>query len=732
MSISNKIFGAVILIVFFVALVGAISSVKLTQRGFDVIFKDLTSSLHSMEDRISKNFIEMGESQGIGILNLAQIAAGDSLLPGEEKKFEVVAKQIGKLKGIEEFSFFNSQGKVVLSSVDEAVGRKLEKEIMEKSLSSKSFITKQDQNYLHIYKTIYVNEDMIRFNPNWKVGDFLGLLYLKISKNAVNSLIKKNKEQILSIIDKGKNNLTKTMKNNIYSAIIVGIISLIIGVTVIWSILTTSLKKPLMEMIEFASAMAQGDFSKTMEVTNKDEVGKVIDAMNNVSKSTQDIISQFNKAVKEISHGKLDYRADESGLDGGFKDLIRGANKIADTYEVLINNLPIGIVNMDKDLKIKYVNSEVQKMIGRDLNSLIGTNCWNHFNTSICQTNECVCKKTLESRDIHRAEIEAKINSEIKHLDITAFPVWDLNGNVVGATNVVYDLTEIKNYEKLQDTINSVVYISSNLASASAELAAQVEEVSRSVDEQSNKIGEIATAMEEMSSTVLEVSKNAQHTAEAANDTKNMAQEGTKAVNESFKLMKNVHEKAKQLLLDMKEMESHVQGIGELMDTISDIADQTNLLALNAAIEAARAGEAGRGFAVVADEVRKLAEKTMSATIEVGEFIKKIQETSNMNMQSTEAVNEAIEENMELAKTAEALLNKMLELSQSTSDQVRNIATAAEEQSATTEQISRSTEEVNVISQEIRETMNQSVQAITDLNGLAQQLNNHIEEMKRI
>lgn len=211
-----------------------------------------------------------------------------------------------------------------------------------------------------------------------------------------------------------------------------------------------------------------------------------------------------------------------------------------------------------------------------------------------------------------------------------------------------------------------------------------------------------------------------------------MTEEGSKAVNNSFELMKNVQEKARQLLSDMKEMEDHAQGIGEIMNTISDIADQTNLLALNAAIEAARAGEAGRGFAVVADEVRKLAEKTMVATTEVGEFIERIQQTSKVNMQSTKAVNEAIEENMKLSKTAEAVLNKMLELANRTSDQIRNIATAAEEQSATTEQISRSTEEVNVISQEIRETMNQSVEAITDLNELAQELNNLIEEMRKI
>lgn len=261
-------------------------------------------------------------------------------------------------------------------------------------------------------------------------------------------------------------------------------------------------------MVDFARDMAGGDFDKTLEVHNKDEVGQVIEALNQVAICTQNIISQFNKAVYEISHGQLDYRADASTLSGGFKDLIRGANKIADTFETLINSLPVGIANFDGEFNIKYVNLAVQRMLGSSFKELMGSKCWNHLNTQICRTEECVCKKTMSSREPITKEVEANINGEIKHLDVTGLPIIGLDGNVVGATEVVYDLTEIRNiYKKLQDAINRAIDISSNLASASSELAAQVEEVSRSVDDQGSKTAEIATAMEEMNSTVLEVSK---------------------------------------------------------------------------------------------------------------------------------------------------------------------------------------------------------------------------------
>jgi methyl-accepting chemotaxis protein len=167
------------------------------------------------------------------------------------------------------------------------------------------------------------------------------------------------------------------------------------------------------------------------------------------------------------------------------------------------------------------------------------------------------------------------------------------------------------------------------------------------------------------------------------------------------------------------------------MNVISDIADQTNLLALNAAIEAARAGDAGRGFAVVADEVRKLAEKTMTATKEVGDAIRGIQEGARKNLGNVDRAVSTIEEATGLARQSGAALEEIVHLVEVATDQVRSIATASEEQSSASEEINRSVEEINRISSETASAMTQSAQAVGELATQAGQLRQLIETMKR-
>jgi methyl-accepting chemotaxis protein len=236
--------------------------------------------------------------------------------------------------------------------------------------------------------------------------------------------------------------------------------------------------------------------------------------------------------------------------------------------------------------------------------------------------------------------------------------------------------------------------------------------------------------MEEMNATVLEVAKNASRAAELAVESKGKANSGQELVDEVVRTINVVHERAMELKGDMDELGRHAEGIGQIMNVITDIADQTNLLALNAAIEAARAGEAGRGFAVVADEVRKLAEKTMSATKEVGSYIEKIQDSAKKNQEGTEQAAQAVNETTELASRSGEMLTEIVSMVDETAEQVQSIATAAEEQSSASEEISRSSEEVNRIAMETADAMLQSSQAVSDLARLAQELRALISDMQ--
>jgi len=194
--------------------------------------------------------------------------------------------------------------------------------------------------------------------------------------------------------------------------------------------------------------------------------------------------------------------------------------------------------------------------------------------------------------------------------------------------------------------------------------------------------------------------------------------------------IKEAEGQALRLKTNMGVLGAQAEGIGRIMNVISDIADQTNLLALNAAIEAARAGEAGRGFAVVADEVRKLAEKTMAATKEVGDAISGIQHETRNNIENVDKAVSSIEEATDLANQSGESLAEIVKMVDTAADQVRSIAAASEQQSAASEEINRSIEEVSTISSETSQAMIQAAQAVSELAQQAVVLQGLIEGLQ--
>ncbi len=266
----------------------------------------------------------------------------------------------------------------------------------------------------------------------------------------------------------------------------------------------------------------------------------------------------------------------------------------------------------------------------------------------------------------------------------------------------------------------------------SRELSRQIDLTVEDMALQEKRTAEAATAMEQMNSTVLEVARSASSAAQQAGEARNKAQDGHTVVSKAVDAIGQVDRLATELESDMAALGEQARAISGIMGVISDIADQTNLLALNAAIEAARAGEAGRGFAVVADEVRKLAEKTMTATKEVGDSIRAIQNGTISNVQRVKNAAEAAKNASGLAGQSGASLQEIVRLVDETTGQVQAIAAAAEEQSASSEEINRIVEEVSRITASTATGMRTSGEGVAELAGRSRELESLISSFRSV
>ena len=285
--------------------------------------------------------------------------------------------------------------------------------------------------------------------------------------------------------------------------------------------------------------------------------------------------------------------------------------------------------------------------------------------------------------------------------------------------------------EGMRDAAQRLSQVVAALTAALGSLAARVDETSEGVETQTHRIAETASAVEELSASVLEIAKNAETTANLSEDSRHAAEQGSQQFATVLQDVSAIHKDFQTACDSVDDLSNKADAIGAIAQTIEDIADQTNLLALNAAIEAARAGEAGRGFAVVADEVRKLAEKTMTATREVGQSIDSIQQAVRGTLGSMGSTKEVLEKSMQEVNKAESLLGSIVSLAMESSDQVRAIATASEQQSAATGEINASVSAVSSIAEGTATAMQEAANAVEALRRQSSALAELIAELEK-
>jgi methyl-accepting chemotaxis protein len=283
---------------------------------------------------------------------------------------------------------------------------------------------------------------------------------------------------------------------------------------------------------------------------------------------------------------------------------------------------------------------------------------------------------------------------------------------------------------QVSNVIGRIAESSAQLASASEQLSASSTQIAEGADRQSGQTAQVATAMEEMNATVIEVAKNSQQVSESARGAQHIALDGGKVVEQAISAMQEVSESTEVTADTIKKLGRSSEEIGTIVSVINDIADQTNLLALNAAIEAARAGEQGRGFAVVADEVRKLAERTTKATKEISGMINTIQSETGKAVDAMAEGTQKVENGVTLANQAGEALKQIVTGVENVTDMISHIATSAEEQSSTTDEISRNMDSIAEVAKSNVSAIGEVANATNEMARLASELKDLVANFK--
>ncbi|MFB1011345.1 MAG: methyl-accepting chemotaxis protein, partial [Thiopseudomonas sp.] len=282
----------------------------------------------------------------------------------------------------------------------------------------------------------------------------------------------------------------------------------------------------------------------------------------------------------------------------------------------------------------------------------------------------------------------------------------------------------------LREALTDVNGVTTQLAAAAEELSVVTGQTSSGVNAQRVETEQVATAMNEMAATVQEVAQNSEEAAQAAQKADDQAQSGHKVLRTALEAIRHLSSDVQQSTQAMHRLNENSANISTVLTVINGIAEQTNLLALNAAIEAARAGEAGRGFAVVADEVRGLAQRTQESTAQIEDLIATLQKGAQDAVHMMDSSSQLAENTLELAHQADDELSAITRTVSEIQAMNMQIATAAEEQSSVAEEINRSVINVNTIADQSASAVEEMAASSADLARLGQSLQDLVSRFR--
>lgn len=334
--------------------------------------------------------------------------------------------------------------------------------------------------------------------------------------------------------------------------------------------------------------------------------------------------------------------------------------------------------------------------------------------------------QTREERDTMQSSIQKLLDevSGVAEGDLTleAEVTADLTGSIADAFNFMI--------VQLRDIISGVQDATLQVSSSANEIQVTTEHLSQGSESQARQISDTSVALEEMAASIQQVSENATLSAEVGNESLTNAQRGVKAVQDTMDGMNRIRDQVQETAKRIKRLGESSQEIGEIVQLIGDIADRTSILALNASIQAAMAGEAGQGFAVVAEEVERLAERATESTKQIDTLIRTIQNEMNEAVTAMEMTTNEVVEGSQLAEEAGAALTEIGKVSDRLAELIQSISMAAKQQARGSENLAVSMSEIAGVTQQTAAGTKQAAVSISHLASLADDLRDSVSAFR--
>jgi methyl-accepting chemotaxis protein len=481
---------------------------------------------------------------------------------------------------------------------------------------------------------------------------------------------------------------------------------------------------PLTLLKKTAEAAANGDFSVRADIKQNDEFGSLASSFNNMIEIINDEIA----AAKSF----------QLGINGAFCIADKSTNILAINEASCrfmgYNARPEEIIGK-KTMKDVFLQDTVTRkafagefMRGNKI--ILKDHSGQSFPVIVQSGPIYNSKKEMTAAFIFFTDLRDIDAQQKEFLKTQIAPIAESLKAVAGGDltaevklekeNDLYELGQSVNkmIKDLNRTLSAVNEAVQAAASAATEISSSSEEMASGAQEQSMQTSEIAASIEEMTRTIFESAQNVSKAGETSAKTSVTAKSGVEKIENANMGMKEIVRSAEETGHIISSLAKKTDQIGEIAQVIDDIADQTNLLALNAAIEAARAGEQGRGFAVVADEVRKLAERTTKATKEISETIISIQREAKEADASMEKAGHSVESGLKLNAIVDAALKEIVREATNVNDAITQVAAASEEQSSAAEQISKNIDGIRNVTQQTAGGIEQIARAAEDLSRM--------------